>query len=274
MITIQEGTSSTKKGETLQDTMRCVECYSDVLVLRHPETGAAKLAAKYVKKPRRILLRIVRTSAECRRRSGRASFAGSSRHVTMLLIIHIRFTIFNELGHLDDITVTMVGDLKYGRTVHSLSYLLGFYNVKLNYVAPASLQMPQQFIDELSARGVQQAKSEELTDAILKETDILYVTRIQQERFATQEEYLKYKGVYVIDKATVMKGKETMVGEEMWPDGKRVMHPLPRVGEILEDVDDMPQAAFFREMENGMYTRMALISLVTGTANEVFQIQL
>ena len=192
----------------------------------------------------------------------------------MRLPIRIRFTIFNELGHLDAITVTMVGDLKYGRTVHSLSYLLGFYNVKLNYVAPASLQMPQQFIDELSARGVQQAKSEELTDAILKETDILYVTRIQQERFATQEEYLKYKGVYVIDKATVQKGKETMVGEEGRGDGKRVMHPLPRVGEILEDVDDMPQAAFFREMENGMYTRMALISLVTGTANEVFQIQL
>lgn len=132
---------------------------------------------------------------------------------TFSSLIRIRFTIFNELGHLDDITVTMVGDLKYGRTVHSLSYLLGFYNVKLNYVAPESLQMPQQFIDELSARGVKQAKSEELTDAILKDTDILYVTRIQQERFATQEEYLKYKGVYVIDKATVLKGKETMVGE-------------------------------------------------------------
>ena len=111
---------------------------------------------------------------------------------TFSSLIRTRFTIFNELGHLDDITVTMVGDLKYGRTVHSLSYLLGFYNVKLNYVAPESLQMPQQFIDELSARGVKQAKSEELTDAILKDTDILYVTRIQQERFATQEEYLKY----------------------------------------------------------------------------------
>ena len=158
----------------------------------------------------------------------------------------------------------MVGDLKYGRTVHSLSYLLGFYNVKLNYVAPESLQIPQTFIDDLASRGIKQEKSEQLTDEILKETDILYVTRIQQERFATQEEYLKYKGVYVIDKMTVLKGKETM----------RVMHPLPRVGEILEDVDDMPQAAFFREMENGMYTRMALISLVTGTANAVFDIEL
>ena len=124
--------------------------------------------------------------------------------------------------------------------------------------------MPQTFIDDLASRGIKQEKSEQLTDEILKETDILYVTRIQQERFATQEEYLKYKGVYVIDKMTVLKGKETM----------RVMHPLPRVGEILEDVDDMPQAAFFREMENGMYTRMALISLVTGTANAVFDIEL
>ena len=107
----------------------------------------------------------------------------------------------------------MVGDLKYGRTVHSLSYLLGFYNVKLNYVAPDSHQMPQHFIDDLTARGVKQEKSDRLTDEILAETDILYVTRIQQERFASQEEYLKYKGVYVIDKNTVLKGKPTMVGE-------------------------------------------------------------
>lgn len=123
-----------------------------------------------------------------------------------------RFTIYNELGHLDNITVTMVGDLKYGRTVHSLSHFLAFYNVKLNYVAPSSLQMPESCIADLAARGVSQHKSEELTDAILAETDILYVTRIQQERFASQEEYLKYKGVYVIDKATILKGKPTMVG--------------------------------------------------------------
>ena len=104
----------------------------------------------------------------------------------------------------------MVGDLKYGRTVHSLSHFLAFYNVKLNYVAPSSLQMPESCIADLAARGVSQHKSEELTDAIL--ADILYVTRIQQERFASQEEYLKYKGVYVIDKATILKGKPTMVG--------------------------------------------------------------
>ena len=108
--------------------------------------------------------------------------------------------------------MTMVGDLKYGRTVHSLSHFLAFYNVKLNYVAPSSLQMPESCIADLAARGVSQHKSEALTDAILAETDILYVTRIQQERFASQEEYLKYKGVYVIDKATILKGKPTMVG--------------------------------------------------------------
>lgn len=105
----------------------------------------------------------------------------------------------------------MVGDLKYGRTVHSLSYLLGFYNVTLNYVAPESLQMPEHFVKDLEARGVKQNKSNELTDAILAETDILYVTRIQQERFASQEEYLKYKGCYIITKDTVLKGKPTMV---------------------------------------------------------------
>ena len=105
----------------------------------------------------------------------------------------------------------MVGDLKYGRTVHSLSHFLAFYNVKLNYVAPESLQMPAEFVQDLEQRGVTQVKSEQLTDEILRETDILYVTRVQQERFASQEEYLKYKGLYVIDRATVEKGKETMV---------------------------------------------------------------
>ena len=160
--------------------------------------------------------------------------------------------------------MTMVGDLKYGRTVHSLARLLAFYNVRLNYVAPASLQMPESVESELAARGVSQHKTESLTAEILAETDILYMTRIQQERFASQEEYLKYKGVYVIDKALVLSGKPTM----------RVMHPLPRVGEITEDVDELPQAAFFREMENGMYTRMAIIALVTGTANEVCEMEL
>ena len=251
VITIQEGTSSTKKGETLQDTMRCVQCYSDVLVLRHPETGAAQLAAKYVTKPRTPLsLYHLIHSHQRRRRCWRASLA--------------RFTIYNELGHLDNIVVTMVGDLKYGRTVHSLARLLAFYNVRLNYVAPASLQMPESVESELTARGVSQHKTESLTAEILAETDILYMTRIQQERFASQEEYLKYKGVYVIDKALVLSGKPTM----------RVMHPLPRVGEITEDVDELPQAAFFREMENGMYTRMAIIALVTGTANEVCEMEL
>ena len=178
--------------------------------------------------------------------------------------LRCRFTIYNELGHLDNIVVTMVGDLKYGRTVHSLARLLAFYNVRLNYVAPASLQMPESVESELTARGVSQHKTESLTAEILAETDILYMTRIQQERFASQEEYLKYKGVYVIDKALVLSGKPTM----------RVMHPLPRVGEITEDVDELPQAAFFREMENGMYTRMAIIALVTGTANEVCEMEL
>ena len=160
--------------------------------------------------------------------------------------------------------VTMVGDLKYGRTVHSLARLLAFYRVRLNYVAPETLQMPESVVSELAARGVSQHKTESLSPEILAETDILYMTRIQQERFASQEEYLKYKGVYVIDKALVLSGKPTM----------RVMHPLPRVGEIKEDVDELPQAAFFREMENGMYTRMAIIALVTGTANEVCEMEL
>jgi aspartate carbamoyltransferase len=161
-----------------------------------------------------------------------------------------------ELGRLDGLTVTLVGDLKNGRTVHSLARLLArFDGVTLNYVAPDILQMPEDVLDEVAAAGVPQHRHQQ-PDEVIAETDVLYVTRIQQERFATPEEYEKVKGVYIITPETLEGAKDGMI----------VMHPLPRVNEITEDVDADPRAAYFRQMEYGMYVRMALLALVLGRA--------
>jgi aspartate carbamoyltransferase catalytic subunit len=149
----------------------------------------------------------------------------------------------------------MLGDLKYGRTVHSLARLLSLYDVKLNYVSPQQLQMPGELVAELNARGVKQHPAEDL-DAVLGETDVLYVTRVQKERFANLDEYEAVKGSYVITPETMARAKSNMV----------LMHPLPRVGEISEAVDADPRAAYFRQVEYGMYVRMALLAMVLGKA--------
>ena len=185
-------TCSATKGESLSDTVTVVSGYVDILAMRHPKEGAPAVAIGHSSVP--------------------VINAGDGGHYHPTQTLADLLTIKREKGRLDNLTVGFCGDLRYGRTVHSLSHFLAFYTVKLTYVAPSSLQMPESCIADLAARGVSQHKSEELTDAILAETDILYVTRIQQERFASQEEYLKYKGVYVIDKATILKGKPTMVG--------------------------------------------------------------
>jgi aspartate carbamoyltransferase len=161
-----------------------------------------------------------------------------------------------ELGRLDNLTVTMLGDLKYGRTVHSLARLLSqFRDIKLNYVSPDILRMPKEVMDEVAEKGVPQAEYSTLTE-ILAETDVLYVTRVQKERFENPEDYEKVKGAYVIDPEIMKAAKQEMI----------VMHPLPRVGEISMDVDSDPRAAYFRQMEYGLYVRMALLALVLGKA--------
>lgn len=227
--------SSVAKGESLPDTIRTLEAYSDVIVLRHPETGAAQLAAKYARKP------IINAGD------------GIGEHPTQALLD--LFTILEERGKIDGATVTMLGDLKYGRTVHSLARLLSLYNVKLNYVAPELLQMPRELVDELNARHVPQHETSSL-DEVLSDTDVLYVTRIQKERFTNTEEYDAVKGSYVITPETLTGAKSNMV----------LMHPLPRVGEISEAVDSDPRAAYFRQVEYGMYVRMALLAMVLGKA--------
>ena len=236
VIPINEVTySSVAKGESLPDTIRTLECYTDVIVLRHPEVGAAELAAKYAHKP------IINAGD------------GIGEHPTQALLD--LFTIEEELGHVDDLTVTMLGDLKYGRTVHSLSRLLSLFPVKLNYVSPEILKMPTEVVEELEARKVLQATYESL-EPILPETDVLYITRVQKERFENLDDYEKVKGAYAITPETMKSAKDEMI----------VMHPLPRVGEISMELDSDPRAAYFRQMEYGLYVRMALLALVLGKA--------
>lgn len=229
--------SSVSKGESLPDTIRTLECYADVIVLRHPETGSAAIAAKAARKP------IINAGD------------GVGEHPTQALLD--AFTIFEELGvgRIDGLTITMLGDLKYGRTVHSLARLLSMYDVKLNYVSPDILKMPKEVMDEVAEKGVLQKEYKSLED-VLPETDVLYVTRVQKERFEDPAEYEKVKSAYVIDPQIMKTAKQEMI----------VMHPLPRVTEISMDFDDDPRAAYFRQMEYGLYVRMALLAMVLGKA--------
>jgi aspartate carbamoyltransferase len=227
--------SSVSKGESLPDTVRTLECYADVIVLRHPEVGASALAAKYARKP-------VINAGD-----------GVGEHPTQALLD--LFTISEELGELDGLTITMVGDLKYGRTVHSLARLLSLYNVRLDYVSPEILRMPPEIIEELDRKGILQAEFNAL-DKVIANSDVLYVTRVQKERFEKLDDYESVKGAFVITPDTMKLAKERMI----------VMHPLPRVGEISMEVDDDPRAAYFRQMEFGLYVRMALLAMVLGKA--------
>jgi aspartate carbamoyltransferase catalytic subunit len=228
--------SSVTKGESLVDTVRTLECYADVIVLRHPETGSAAVAAQAARKP-------VINAGD-----------GTGEHPTQALLD--TFTIREELGRLDGLNVTMLGDLKYGRTVHSLARLLSkFDRIRLDYVSPEILRMPREVMDEVNARKVPQVEHESLAGP-LPGTDVLYVTRVQKERFEDLDAYEKVKGAYVIDPAVMRTAKQDMI----------VMHPLPRVTEISMEFDDDPRAAYFRQMEYGLYVRMALLAMVLGKA--------
>jgi len=227
--------SSVAKGESLPDTIRTLECYADVVVIRHPELGSAAKAAEAAHKP-------VINAGD-----------GVGEHPTQALLD--AFTIHEELGRMDDLTVTMLGDLKYGRTVHSLSRLMALYNARLHYVSPDILRMPPEIIAELEAKGVRQTEHATL-DKALPETDVLYVTRVQQERFESEQVYNSVKSAFVVDKKIMAGAKKDMI----------VMHPLPRVTEISPDFDADPRAAYFRQMEFGLYVRMALLAMVLGKA--------
>jgi aspartate carbamoyltransferase len=225
--------SSVAKGETLADTVRTLEAYVDAIVLRHPQTGAVAEAAHYARKP------IINAGD------------GVGEHPTQALLD--LFTIRAERGTIDGLTVTLLGDLKNGRTVHSLSRLLSLFDIRLNYVAPTLLRMPSEIVDELRGRKVEQGEHTQLDD-VLGDTDVLYVTRVQKERFADPAEYEQVKDAYVITPETLSGARSKLV----------VMHPLPRVNEIAPELDDDPRASYFRQVEYGLYVRMALLALVLG----------
>lgn len=227
--------SSVSKGESLPDTIRTLECYSDVIVLRHPEVGASEVAARYASKP-------VISGGD-----------GVGEHPTQGLLD--LYTIYAELGQLDGLHVAMVGDLKNGRTVHSLARLLKLYDTTFSFVSPEILRMPEPNKAELLEAGRTIHETIKVED-VIETADVIYVTRVQKERFADLAQYEQVKDYYEITPKLMARAKERMA----------LMHPLPRVGEIHYDVDDDPRAAYFREMENGLYVRMALLAAVLGKA--------
>ncbi|GAB4402554.1 MAG: aspartate carbamoyltransferase [Anaerolineales bacterium] len=227
--------SSVTKGESLPDTVRTLESYADVIVLRHPEVGSAAVAAHYCEKP------IINAGD------------GVGEHPTQALLD--LFTIEEDHNRVDGLSVAMVGDLKYGRTVHSLTRLLSLYNVKFYFVSPEILRMPPELIEEVKQKGLEYEELEDVSQVIDK-ADVLYVTRVQKERFTDLAQYDAVKDYYVITPEVMKRAKQTMT----------VMHPLPRVGEISYAVDADPRASYFRQMKNGMYVRMALLTAVLGRA--------
>jgi len=227
--------SSVTKGESLPDTIRSLESYADVIVLRHPEVGASKVAAEYARKP------IINAGD------------GVGEHPTQALLD--LYTIQSELGQVDGLHVAMVGDLRYGRTVHSLAQLLCLYDVQMTFVSPEILRLPLDVMNEVRSHGRPVHETYDVHD-VIADADVLYVTRVQRERFADQAQYESVRDYYVITPELMEKAKERMI----------VMHPLPRTSEISYAVDEDPRAAYFRQMENGMYIRMALLAAVLGKA--------
>jgi len=223
-----EGTSI-KKGETLVDTIRIISGYADAIAIRHSKEGAAKLAADISPVP------IINAGD------------GSHDHPTQTLLD--LFTIKNNFKDFDGLNIGICGDLRYGRTGRPLSIALSNWRVKLHYISPPQLSMDGGTIKFLRDKGVQVKEVLKMEDAI-KELDVLYMTRIQQERFPTEEEYLKFKGVYVVDKRIMSMAKEDMI----------VMHPLPRVDEIAMEVDDDPRAKYFEQARDGVPVRMAVLN--------------
>jgi len=227
--------SSLSKGETLADTGKIIANYADVIAMRHSQKGSVGEVAAAADVP-------VINGGD-----------GTGEHPTQALLDV--FTILQEKQKVDGLTVALVGDLLNGRTVHSLSYLLSLFKVNLILVSPEKLKMPSYVTDMLKSRNVAFAETESLEEA-LKNAQVVYSTRVQKERFDDAAEYEKYKHYYILTRELIEKYNKDLT----------VMHPLPRVGEISEDVDDLPGAAYFRQARNGVAVRMALLAMVLGKA--------
>lgn len=225
--------SSLTKGETYYDTGRVINQFADVIAMRHAENGSVAKLAEGASVP-------VLNAGD-----------GSNEHPTQALLD--LFTIQQIHGKIDGLTIAMVGDLKYGRTVHSLSQMLSHFGVKLILVSPKELAMPHEYKQELMARGAQISETEDMIEA-LKTADVLYMTRIQQERFEDEKEYEKFRDRYILTRELV----------EQYNKKITIMHPLPRIWEITKDVDDCEGAHYFTQVQNGVAVRMALLCMVLG----------
>jgi aspartate carbamoyltransferase catalytic subunit len=224
--------ASVKKGENLADTVRVVESYADVIALRHPLEGAARLAAEFSKVP------IINGGS------------GAEEHPTQALLD--LYTIKKEKGKIDGLKIALVGDLRYGRTVHSLAYAFSLYDIELFLVSPETLKMRREVLQTIKEK-IQVTERTSL-EKIVPLVDVLYVTRIQKERFPDPAEYAKVKGSYKIDLEALKEAKKDLI----------ILHPLPRVDEIAAEVDNTPYARYFQQVRNGIVVRMALLALILG----------
>lgn len=227
------GSSSVKKGESLKDTILTVANYSDLIVMRHPVEGSSRYSSEVSPVP------IVNAGD------------GANQHPTQTLLD--LYSILKTQGTLENLRITMVGDLKYGRTVHSLLMALSYFNPEFHFVSPESLKLPDEYKLFLKEKNIPFTEYQDICDSI-KQTDILYVTRIQRERFSAPMEYEKVKNSYVLKNKMLENTKPNM----------RVLHPLPRVNEIDTDVDTNSKAYYFQQALNGVYVRQAIISLILG----------
>ena len=225
--------TSISKGETLKDTIKMVSNYVDIIVMRHPLEGAARYASEICDIP------VVNAGD------------GANQHPSQTLLD--LYTILQTQGRLERVAVNMVGDLKYGRTVHSLLQALSHFDPEFIFTAPEALRMPAEYKTFLEQRGIPFLETDSLTEHLC-DCDILYMTRVQQERFSDPMEYEKFKDVYRLERSMLAGVRENM----------KILHPLPRVGEIAEDVDNTPYAYYFKQAQNGMYVRMAIIACLLG----------
>ena len=221
--------TSTSKGETLHDTIQMVSNYADLIIMRHYLEGAARYASEITDVP--------------------VINAGDGAHQHPSQTMLDLYTILQTQGSLDDIEVTMVGDLKYGRTVHSLLMALSQWRVRFNFVACPELAMPQEFLKICDRRGIPYTVTTDFDSKVITRSDILYMTRVQRERFSDLMEYERVKDLYTLDRAMLADARDNM----------RILHPLPRVNEIAKDVDDSPHAYYFHQALNGLYARQAMI---------------
>lgn len=226
----EAASSSASKGETVEDTVRIVSNYADIIAMRHPLEGAPRVAVN------KSLVPIIN--------------AGDGGHAHPTQTLADLLTIYREKGKLNDVTIGLCGDLKFGRTVHSLIKAMSRYkNVRFVLISPDELRVPDYIIkDVLIPSGAEYKQVEKLED-VMRELDVLYMTRIQRERFFSEEEYLKHKDAFILNRAKLKDAKENLT----------IMHPLPRINEISTDVDDDPRAKYFEQALNGKYMRMALI---------------